>query len=210
MLFEESNIHIGIDFDNTIVDYGNIFTEMAIFLGFIDYSVKLSKDEVKKIIKESDDGERKWGILQSEVYGKGIRKALMMEGFSDFVNRCRACAISLYIVSHKSISNPYDPMSRNLQIPALDWMKRQNFFKKGALGFNQKQVIFAETVDKKVEWIKKLNCSYFIDDLLKVLLHPRFPERTLKVQFLNESPEKNVSIVDYAGNWRSITNYVIP
>ena len=41
-------MHIGIDLDNTIVDYGNIFAKKASIKGLIGSNINLSKDEVKK------------------------------------------------------------------------------------------------------------------------------------------------------------------
>ena len=209
MPFDKLNIHIGIDFDHTIVDYHSIFGEKACALGFIDSKKKMSKNEVKIIVKESEDGERKWGILQSEVYSQGIREAVIMKGFLEFVKACRKGRISLSVISHKNRSNPYDLLNRDLQEPALDWMKSHHFFEKSRLGFSRKQVFFDETIEDKVVRIKALNCSHFVDDLLKVFSYPRFPESTRKILYLNNMSEKDNTAVDFLGDWRGITKYLI-
>ena len=209
MLFDKPNLNIGIDFDNTIVDYGSIFAKIAFSLGYLAFNENMTKNEVKKIIKESDDGERKWGILQSEVYSKGIYQAETMDGFSNFVCECRDRQINLSVISHKSSSNPHDPLNRDLKKPALDWMKCHNFFVKGAYGFSLNQVFFEETVEDKLAKIKKLNCTHFIDDLLKVLTHPFFPKNTQKILFLKRPLEIKEKSIDYEGDWRIITNYLI-
>jgi len=210
MPFDGSYIHIGIDLDHTIVDYHSIFSEKACVLGFINSKYKMTKNEVKKIVMESEDGERKWGILQSEVYSESIREAVMMEGFSDFVNACQDRQISLSVISHKSRSNIHDPLNRDLQEPALDWMKSHHFFDESGFGFSLQQVFFAETIEDKVARIKALNCSHYVDDLLKVLSHPHFPESTRKILYLNNLTERDNTVVDYAGDWRGITDYLIP
>jgi len=208
-LLEKPNIHIGVDFDHTIVDYQNIFTERAASLGYIDSSKKMTKDDVKKIIKELEDGESKWGMLQSEVYSNGIRNAVIMKGFLEFVKACQKCRISLSIISHKTKSNPFDPLSRDLQKPALNWMVEHQFFEKKIFAFSRKQIIFTETIEDKIEKIKNLNCSHFIDDLLKVLLHPLFPKSIRKILYLDRSLQENYLNVDFVGDWQSITNYLI-
>jgi len=203
-------IHIGIDFDHTIVDYNGIFAEKAEYLGFIDNKRELSKNEVKYLLKNSIDGDRKWGILQSEVYSEGICKALPMDGFFNFVKICRVKQIPLTIISHKNKSNPFDLKNRNLQKPALDWMSKHGFFNDLILDFHLDQVFFADTVEEKVKKIKSVNCSHFIDDLMTVLSHPYFPERTCKILYQkNRSLERDNAVLDYSGNWYKITNYLI-
>lgn len=209
MLVEELNLNIGIDFDNTIVDYGSIFAKTACSLGYVDSNENLTKNEVQKLIKESDDGERKWGILQAEVYSKGIYQAETMAGFSNFVSECRDRRISLSIVSHKSNRNPHDHLNRDLKKPALDWMKKHNFFLESALGFSLSQVFFAETVEEKLARIKDLNCTHFIDDLLKVLNHTLFPKNTQKILFIKKPSERDDEPIDYKGDWSFITKCLI-
>ena len=209
MRTDKSKPHIGIDFDNTIVDYGYIFVERARSLGYLDSGVQLTKDEVKRIVKESNEGEQKWGILQREVYGKGIRNANVMEGFDGFIVECRKQRIPISIVSHKSKYNSFDPQKLNLQQPALDWMRTNRFFDENSFGFNLSQISFSETLEDKIQKINILNCSHFIDDLLKVLLHPLFPKSTRKIHFSTEAISDNKLPIDYAGNWRNIQDYLI-
>ena len=205
----ETTFHLGIDFDHTIVDYGNIFAERASNLGYLESSVERTKDEVKKLLKESDEGDKKWGILQAEVYSEGIGSAKIMEGFESFVEECRRLSLSLAIVSHKSKNNPFDPQNRNLQQPALDWMRTNRFFDESGFGFDLGHIYLVETLEDKIEKINTLNCSHFIDDLLSVLLHPLFPKSTRNIHFSTEAINYNSLPVDYTGNWRNIQDYLI-
>jgi len=207
--FDVSNIHIGIDLDHTIINYQQIFTERAFSLGYTNHNVKMTKEEVKKKVKKLKDGEKKWGLLQMEVYTDGISEAIIMEGFSEFVNVCKERGISLSVISHKSRNNPQDAFKRDLQESALDWMNKQHFFEKSGFGFSLDQVFFAETIEDKVARIKILKCSHFVDDLLKVLLHPCFPESTRKILYTS-LPEIDNAAVDHLGDWSRITKYLIP
>lgn len=203
-------MHIGIDLDHTIINYKNIFAERAFSLGYYNYAnAIMTKEEVKTIVKKMKDGEKKWGTLQSEVYNDGIREAVMMEGFSDFVNACQRRRILLSIISHKSRTNLNDPLQRNLQESALEWLENHHFFDKSGFGFSLKQVFFAETIEEKVTRIKTLNCSHFVDDLKKVLLHRLFPESTRKILYYKCPSNRDNKDVDYLGDWHSITNYLI-
>ena len=203
-------MHIGIDLDHTIIDYGNQFAERAFLLGYIDTNDKLTKDAVKKKIKELQNGENKWGMLQAEVYSQNICKAETMEGFSNFVYECRERQINLSIVSHKSKSNPHDPLNRDLKKPALDWMKSNKLFENRGLGFSLSEVFFAETVEDKLERIKALSCTHFVDDLFKVLTHPLFPVSTRKILFLKIPSDRKRKCLDYEGDWQMITTYLFP
>jgi hypothetical protein len=203
-----SAIHIGIDFDNSIVDYGDIFRKRAFERGYLSSTISLSKEEVKIKIKSLSNGEQKWGVLQAEVYSEGINGAVIMKGFSSFVAECRRCHLPLSIISHKSKHNPYDLKRRNLQYPALDWMKKNRFFDKGGYAFTEDRVFLLETLEDKVGCIKTLNCSHFIDDLRKVLNHSNFPKGVKKILFSPEFSTVNVSRIDFAGNWEKIRNYI--
>ncbi len=205
----ETKFHIGIDFDHTIVDYGNIFSECACKLGYLESAVERTKDEVKKCLKESDEGEEKWGILQAEVYSEGIHGANIMKGFNAFLEECRKHHLPITIISHKSTNNPFDPQNRNLQQPALEWMRTNHFFDENGFGFGLREIYFAETLEDKIEQITSLNCSHFIDDLLKVLLHPLFPKGSQKIHFSTQAIRANRLPVDYAGNWTNIQDYLL-
>jgi len=209
MRANETTFHIGIDFDHTIVDYGNIFAERASNLGYLEAGVERTKDEVKKLIKKSDEGDKKWGILQAEVYSEGIRRAKVMEGFQVFVEECQKHHIPVIIISHKGKSNPHDIQKRNLQQPALDWMKNNHFFDKNGFGFDLNQIVFSETLEGKIAKIEALNCSHFVDDLITVLHHPSFPENTQMIHFTRESANDYSRSVDCSGNWRNIHDYLL-
>lgn len=201
-------MHIGIDLDNTIIDYHNLFAERAFSLGYIDYSQKLTKDVVKNKIKELQDGEKKWGILQSEIYSEGIRDASVMIGFPEFVAACQKSRINLSIISHKTKLNPNDPFQRDLKQAAQDWMQTNQFFDSRGFDFNLNQVFFADSIEQKISTIANQQCTHFIDDLLSILLHPDFPENTCKILYFPYLFKKRRESINYSGNWWEISKYL--
>jgi hypothetical protein len=48
------------------------------------------------------------------------------------------------------------------------------------------KVFYFETLDEKVEAIRHERFTHFVDDLLKVLEHKHFPDRTLPILFFPE------------------------
>ena len=208
-LIDKSNISIGIDLDHTIIDYKNIFAEKAFSLGFIKTDSIMTKNEVKTVVTKLEDGEKKWGLLQVNVYSEGIYEASIMNGFPEFVKFCNKRKISLFIISHKTKTNPNDPLKRNLKNAALKWMTNNQFFESNGLGFNISHVFFNNSIDEKISRIRSQNCNYFIDDLEKVLSNSAFPINTRKIIFLS-NPLQTVDIdIDYSGNWWGITKYLM-
>ena len=65
---------VGFDFDNTLIDYGNIFREVGIEKNIIPDSIPNNKLSVRNYLREINK-ENEWTILQGEVYGKYIMKA---------------------------------------------------------------------------------------------------------------------------------------
>ena len=57
-------MHIGIDFDNTIVTYDNVFYEHAVKLGLIDKSVSKNKKQIRDEIRKLPNGK------QAEIIGE--------------------------------------------------------------------------------------------------------------------------------------------
>ena len=202
-------MHIGIDFDHTIVDYHNLFAKGALSLGYIDACEKLTKDVVKNKIKKLQDGENKWGVLQSEIYSEGIRDASIMIGFPEFVVACQKSGINLSIISHKTKSNPNDPFQRDLKQAAQNWMQTNQFFDSMGFDFNLNQVFFADSIEEKISTIANQQCTHFIDDLLSILLHPAFPENTCKILYWPYSFNKRHKAMHYSGNWWEIRKYLL-
>ena len=67
---------IGVDFDNTIICYDNLFHGAALSEGLISESLNIQSD--KQSIKQyliSQDRESDWTFLQGVVYGVWIKKA---------------------------------------------------------------------------------------------------------------------------------------
>ena len=74
---------IGIDFDNTIIDYNNLFYEAGLSLGVLPDNVGCNKKAIREYLIENGL-EQDWIKIQGLVYGKYILTAKVMDGFSSF------------------------------------------------------------------------------------------------------------------------------
>ena len=82
-------LHIGIDFDNTLISYDALFFECALAKKMIPCDFRADRHVLRSTIRQLRDGERLWQQLQAEVYGIRIDRAPMMEGASAFLSACR-------------------------------------------------------------------------------------------------------------------------
>jgi hypothetical protein len=80
-----SRLRIGIDFDNTIITYDDVFRAAAEAGGLIAPGFCGNKQAVRDAIRLLPDGELAWQRLQGQVYGKGIGGAAMVAGVATFL-----------------------------------------------------------------------------------------------------------------------------
>ena len=172
---------IGIDFDNTIAKYDDLFHNIALKENLIPKnSFPKDKKKIKEYIIYQSDGKRTWMRLQGLVYGKYMKNAKIMEGFCLFLLSCKRRDIEVKIISHKTEFGHYDPNKVSLRGEALKWMEHKNFFKADHFNLDKKNIHFASTRKGKVEIISALKCEWFIDDLIEVFEENSFPIHTKK------------------------------
>jgi hypothetical protein len=201
-----SGLRIGIDFDNTIITYDEVFCALAKRWGLIDQTFSGGKQALRDAIRLLPEGELAWQRLQGQVYGKGIGRAKMVAGFEAFLRRCRAEECSVVIVSHKTDYGHYDPDRVNLRKAALDWMAAMGLFD-DAYAIPLKNIYFESTREEKLSRIAALSLTYFIDDLEEVLTDPGFPPNVRRILFAeNERPPAAAYTV--CPTWRDIEQQV--
>lgn len=187
---------IGIDLDNTIINYDNAFYVVAKKNKFIKKILKKrNKENLKKII--SLKSKNQWTKLQGLVYGKYIRYAKLNKFFISFLNFCKKNNFKVIIISQKT-QYPIIGKEINLHNAAKKFLKKNLKLK---FKF-EKDIFFEKTTEDKIKRIKNCNCDYFIDDLTKILNNKKFPITTNKILF----GQKKKGIKSFT-NWREITSY---
>lgn len=195
---------VGIDFDNTIVSYDELMRRVAIDRGLIREDEGRTKREVRDRIRERPEGEIEWQKLQALVYGPLMRDAQPIEGVEEFIGRCRTAGIPVCIVSHKTEFASYDETRTNLRTAALEWMRMHRFFEPAGLGLDRDSVYFESTRIDKIERIRRVGCSHFIDDLEEVFLEPSFPDGVLKILYSPQSTSMPAAGVRLMPSWRAL------
>jgi hypothetical protein len=200
---------IGIDFDNTIANYDEVFAAVAEHEALLAPSTATTKSEVKAAVLALQESERGWMRLQGRVYGAHMHRATIFDGVADFLRECKGRGIEVSIVSHKTMFGHFDPDQVNLRDAARTWMTNQGFFGSDKFGIDPKNVFFESTREEKVARIDTLKCDHFIDDLVEVLDHPGFPARTQAHLFAPRADAAIIGGFRAHGDWSSIRECLI-
>lgn len=200
---------IGIDFDNTIACYDEVFVRTAKAEGLIPHDLRGGKAAVRDFILRLNSGEEKWQRLQGRVYGYQMDDASLFEGAARFLSRCGQRAdTKVFIVSHKTEFGHFDPSGINLREVARAWMAQRGFFEKGGFNLSGDALYFEPTRDDKIDRIARLGCTHFIDDLEEVLGHSRFPAGVRRILFLNGRSDRPAVSYEVCADWQEIEEAV--
>ena len=194
---------IGIDFDNTIVAYDEVFCAMAKRSGLIDPAFVGNKQEVRDAIRLLPDGELAWQRLQGQVYSKGITEAKMIDGFEAFLRRCRAEGCATMVVSHKTEYGHFDPDRVSLRDAAWRWMRARGLLDDEG-GLPAANVFFESTRSEKLARIASLSCTHFVDDLEEVLSDPGFPPGVQRILLSDVVRTQGLMPFIVCASWRDI------
>lgn len=166
---------VGIDFDNTIVNYDGVFHRAAVDLQWMPSSIGQSKQAVKQYFIERDE-ESRWTELQGKVYGDAIQHAKPYNGLINALLRMQTNNVLLFIVSHKT-RYPIIGEKLDFHEAARKWLAIN--------GIEQlfRQTYFCPEKEEKIQQIVDLQLDWFIDDLPSVLAHPNFPVNTTGILF---------------------------
>ena len=66
------------------------------------------------------------------------------------------------------------------------------------------KIFYVNTINEKIEIIKKNKLNYFIDDLIEIFLKKNFPSKTNKIFFSNH---KTLTILSIK-TWKGIKNEI--
>lgn len=187
---------IGIDFDNTIVCYDNVYKHIINERLIVPPHIQANKDNVKKYLIDQGS-ENMWTRLQGEIYGPLMEYAEPYDGVLDFFKLCETLKIETKIISHRT-RYPILGNMNNLHEAAKRWLLN----KKIPIKFDK--VFFLSTKDEKIRKINSECCDIFIDDLPEIISNKMLKPNIKKILFSNEHMEKYKSL----GSWKEITQYI--
>lgn len=191
-------LRIGLDLDNTLINYDELFRDLAVRCGFVPSDFRGSKRDIRDRIRLLPDGELEWQRLQAQAYGQEIGGATAAEGAVDFIRRLRASGAELAIVSHKTAFANMGSENVNLHDAARGWLQSSGML--GPHAVPEANLYFEETRARKIERIVALRCTHFIDDLVEVFDDPSFPEGVERLLFTGD-------VIVPGGRYRAFSSF---
>lgn len=181
-LCEMTTMRIGIDFDNTLIEYDQIIHDVVVEQNLVPQAFPVNKSRIRDELRRQGK-EDIWTEMQGYLYGVRIAEASPFAGVQSFLACCREKHIPICIISHKT-RYPYKGTSYDLHKAATVWLESQGFFQaSGQGGLSSSDVYYEPTKEDKVRRIANLKCTHFIDDLPEFLRLPGFPPHVQRILF---------------------------
>lgn len=172
-------MHVGFDFDNTLICYDRLFRKVALDNALIPEAIPSEKNAVRDYLRLQGK-ENDWTRLQGEVYGGRILEAEAYPGVYATIEKIARSNIPMCIVSHKT-RTPYLGEPWDLHAAARSWLTLQGFHRAEGLGWREDQVFFELTKEEKAARIVALGCTHYVDDLPEIL--EMLPDSIHKILF---------------------------
>ncbi len=194
---------LGIDFDNTLVQYDEIFFKVALEKNIIPSSLDKRKSAVRDYLNNRGQQDL-FTTLQGEIYGKRILEAHASKDALFTLKQLKNEGIDIKIISHKS-KYPLMGVNYDLHEAAMSWLEKNLYFSNDGLNLKKDNVFFNTSKSKKIEKIISLGCQYFVDDLPEILnLLPSNIKRILYYPYENKT--KNPFLI--MSNWKQLPNLI--
>jgi hypothetical protein len=175
---------LGLDFDNTLISYDQLFRQVALDKGLIPATIPPEKNAVRDYLRQQNV-EDEWTKLQGEVYGGRILEAQPYPNMRDMLKALSTHHIPMYIISHKT-RWPYLGERWDLHAAAKSWLEHQGFYDPNELGWSPDQVFFELSKEEKIARIVSLECTHYVDDLPEIL--DMLPSSINKILFAPNNP----------------------
>ena len=195
---------VGLDFDNTIVIYDEVFHLCATRDFGMPQGVLKNKSSIRDYFWAYDGGRDHWIELQGIVYGNHMEHAKLAADFETFVYAAKTQGLEFSIVSHKTPFPARGPVV-NLHEAAWEWLDGKGFFDPGGFCFSRDRVFFEPDRSLKLERIRREGCGYFIDDLPEVLTEDSFPPETQGILYDPHSRHAPIPGVVTCLSWAEIS-----
>ncbi|SMP79543.1 hypothetical protein SAMN06295888_13219 [Desulfonatronum zhilinae] len=177
---------LGLDFDNTLIRYDELFYRMAREKGLIPVTLAKEKNAVRDHLRRTGR-EDEWTRMQGEAYGPRIREAVACDGALAALSVLRQKGVRMRLISHKT-RTPYLGPPHDLHQAAWGWLERHGFFAQNGLGWSEDQVFFEQTKEEKIRRIVALGCTHYVDDLPEIL--DMLPDTLVKVYYAPRGGEQ--------------------
>ena len=199
-------IKLGIDLDNTIACYDDVYRRLVEQLGIKMHGKKATKSVVKDFLLSQNRGEE-WTRLQGEVYGPMMKHAEPFPGALEAIKRLAGNNYECYIISHRS-RYPYIGKKYELHSYGANWLENNLGDTKSVL----KQIWFLKSKEEKIAKIKDLQIDVFVDDLRDILEAPGMAQLGLRILFDSENRDASKmsdSTIKVVKSWEEVYKSIV-
>lgn len=187
---------VGIDFDNTIASYDQLFHRLALEKDLISADFPVCKTRIRNHLRATGQ-EPLWTAMQGEAYGPRMPEAEPFCGVLDAISNLRHQHIEVRIISHKT-QHPISGPRFDLHAAARSWLTERGFW---ATGLSETHVFFEPTKEAKLARVVSEGCSVFIDDLPEIFLAPTFPSNVKRILFDPENIHPSNPLWESLSSW---------
>ena len=175
-------MHLGLDFDNTLISYNVLFRKVALEQGLIPQETEANKNAVRNYLR-AVNREDEWTKLQGEVYGGRILEAAPYPGMKQILQSISGLGLPITIVSHKT-KTPFMGKQWDLHAAARAWLSQYEMHAQPGPNISHERTFFELTKQAKCDRIVAVGCTHYVDDLPEIL--EMLPDTIIKIHF---SPE---------------------
>ena len=163
-------LRFGFDLDNTLIDYSNSVKKYC-FINSLEECKDI--DKLRELLRANDNSGNQWQLAQGWLYTEGLFYAKPAKGAIELCEYLINNNFEIQIVSHKTTHTPVFCGQKPLRSVASKWLTGGDL---APYFLDHRKINYEPTIALKVEKIKALNLSYFVDDLLKVFQQPEYPK----------------------------------
>jgi len=195
-------IKIGLDLDNTIIDYKFALQKLLENELSISFPLEKIKKEVVKSIIIGKQGEKKWTEMQGLLYSEYLQFAKPFPFAIEAIEYLKNREYELYIISHKT-KFPIIGAKVDLIEQSRIWINNNLKSDGSQQLFGENQVYFKQTILEKKDEILKQKIKIFVDDLKEVL--ELLPPSIKKIWFVQNSVHSEYII---AKDWKEVLKII--
>ena len=170
---------IGLDLDNTVIDYAPAYRAVAKEMGLPQQLV--DRESIRESLRKSEEDDEEWQRFQAHLYTDGLTHAQPAPGLLEFLQFCNSTDVEVVIISHKTEATPVRFGSRDLRSRASKWLYAEGIV---PAHIAPAGIHFCDNRIEKVRTIAATECEVFVDDLTEVLTDPRLPRGLIRFRYM--------------------------
>ncbi|MBL4865619.1 MAG: hypothetical protein JKY67_04505 [Pseudomonadales bacterium] len=171
-------MRVGIDFENTMVDYDGLFYQLALERKDVDFDPSISLTNpapTKETLRDQliNNGlTHRWLELQKIVYGSRVLEAMPYTGLIRFLALCKEHSVECVLVCHHS---PRVFKNANFNEMLLAWLSKYGVSKYLHGQSLTEKLYISSTQEDMAQLVSKLGCTHFVSNGMSLFGLEEFP-----------------------------------